>query len=636
MKLITKPIKKGTVIEQKTSSKAAMLGTLVLSGVIALTATGCTAEVKLADGTPVGNVVINDSAIPTNVSINQQGTNADVIADPTVVLPDDDFDQNDEPVKSEETDAEKPSNTEPVTEETTAAPTATPAATEAPAETTPKATEEKKPGAIASVKNGSILKMRDGNDAVKYTYNEGWGYIFFYTLKSGRVWIQVEDHGFELPIRDTELGVCEAFLLKKEGQAYLYISAMHGADRCEINVYALDDDSVKYVGCYENLYTNEILSVDSFSCYEHYGRNYMFVMHGYYKVGNNGMPVLANNVHSLYNTAPSRIRAAYRGQVMRDGKLTGETTIINSGDVVKLVGTDLENYIDVALYNGTFIRLNCKNYFEKFSKSKNIVTDTIFCIFEYAKDFDEEKAGTIDAMGDGRGMVFQEISGRRELESAYGSFVVENNIDRQKIQITYNRHAYVLPVHTDNSGLTIGNTFLFKAHGKAFIYVTSCMDGDLRDMNIYEVSNSGIKYVGHHEGMYLMTGTTNPDELICHENDGGNGLMHITRYYKVSANGMPVIKDTVCFVNLVAEAKASKDLTGYVVKDGKVTNEEYTIKAGDRVNFSEFNEVTYMDITDETTGVTVRISSEPLLNEYYDQNDNHWVYKALLSFIEPV
>ena len=98
---------------------------------------------------------------------------------------------------------------------------------------------------------------------------------------------------------------------------------MHGGDICETNVYSLDDESVKYVGCYENLYTDSIESIDSFSCYEHCGRNYMFVMHGYYKVGNNGMPVLANNVHSLYNTSPSRIKVDYSGQAVRNGKIQG-------------------------------------------------------------------------------------------------------------------------------------------------------------------------------------------------------------------------------------------------------------------------------------------------------------------------
>ena len=613
MKFIAKPIKRGRITESA-------LAAVILTGAIAVTASGCTAEIKLADGTPIGSVVINDEALASGVTVNQQGVNADVITDPTVVLPDDNFDENTDTKESD-------------IPETTpaAAETETPMTTDAPAETTPKATENKN-AALDSVKDGSVLKLRDGNDGVKFTYNEGWGYVFHHPYTTGRVWVQVEDKGFALPIKNSELGVSESFLLKKNGQVYLYISAMHGGDICEINVYSLEYGSINYVGCYDGLYTNEINSVDSFSCYEHYGRNYMFTLNGYFKVGNDGMPVLANNCRSIYNTSPSRIKADYRGQIIRDGKLTNESKIINKGDVVELVKTDLESFIDVKMHDGTVLRLDCTKYFNE--ADKNNKANGIFSLFEIAKDFDEEKAGTVNAMADGRVMVFQANDKKRTLDSAYGSFVVENNIDSQKIQITYNRHAYVLPVHTDNSGLRIGSTFLIKTNGKAFIYVTSCMDGDLRDINVYEVNDSSIRFVGHHEGMYIHCNMTSADRFLCYENDGMNGMMSISRYYKASANGMPVIADTTCYVKLSVKVKASNDITGYVVKAGKATNEKYTIKAGDQISFTEFNEVTYFDITDSKTGIVVRVSSEPLLNEYYDDKDNHWVYKALLSLVE--
>ena len=613
MKAITKPIKRGRITESA-------LAAVILTGAIAVTASGCTAEIKLADGTPIGSVVINDEALASGVTVNQQGVNADVITDPTVVLPDDNFDENTDTKESD-------------IPETTpaAAETETPKTTDAPVETTPQATENKNV-ALDSVKEGSVLKLRDGNDGVKFTDNEGWGYVFHHPYTTGRVWVQVEDKGFALPIKNSELGVSESFLLKKNGQVYLYISAMHGGDICEINVYSLEYGSINYVGCYDGLYTNEINSVDSFSCYEHYGRNYMFTLNGYFKVGNDGMPVLANNCRSIYNTSPSRIKFDFRGQIEIGGKLTNETKIINKGDVVELIRTDLENYIDVAMCDGTVLRLDCKKYFSE--ADKNNKANGIFSLFEIAKDFDEEKAGTVNAMADGRVMVFQANGKKRTLDSAYGSFVVENNIDSQKIQITYNRHAYVLPVHTDNSGLRIGSTFLIKTNGKAFIYVTSCMDGDLRDINVYEVNDSSIKFVGHHEGMYIHCNMTSADRFLCYENDGMNGMMSITRYYKASANGMPVIADTTCYVKLSVKVKASKDITGYVVKAGKATNEKYTIKAGDQISFTEFNEVTYFDITDSKTGIVVRVSSEPLLNEYYDDKDNHWVYRALLSLVE--
>lgn len=618
MKFIAKPIKRGRITESA-------LAAVILSGAIAVTASGCTAEIKMADGTPIGSVVINDEALASGITVNQQGANADVITDPSVVLPDDNFDDEPElPADTKESDIPE---TTPAANETEPAKT-----TEAPAETTPKTTETQKTDALDSVKDGSVLKLRDGNDGVKFTYNEGWGYVFHHPSTTGRVWVQVEDKGFVLPIKNSELGVSESFLLKKNGQVYLYISAMHGGDNCEINVYSLEYGSINYVGCYEGLYASEINSVDLFSCYEHYGRNYMFRLHGFFKVGNDGMPVLANNIRSIYNTSPSRIKFDYRGQIIRDGKLTNESKIINKGDVVELIKTDLESFIDVKMQDGTVLRLGCTKYFSE--ADKNNKANAIFSLFEIAKDFDEEKAGTVNAMGNGRVMVFQANDKKRTLDSAYGSFVVENNIDSQKIQITYNRHAYVLPVHTDNSGLRIGSTFLIKTNGKAFIYVTSCMDGDLCDINVYEVNDSSIRFVGHHEGMYIHCNMTSTDKFLCYENDGMNGVMSITRYYKASANGMPVIADTTCYVKLSVKVKASKDITGYVVKGGKATNEKYTIKAGDQISFTEFNEVTYFDITDSKTGTIVRISSEPLLNEYYDDKDNHWVYKALLSLVE--
>jgi hypothetical protein len=619
MKAITKPIKRGRITESA-------LAAVILTGAIAVTASGCTAEIKLADGTPIGSVVINDEALASGITVNQQGVNADVITDPTVVLPDDNFDDEPEFTAADTKESDIPETT-PAANETEPVKT-----TEAPAETTPKATETPKTVALDSVKDGSVLKLRDGNDGVKFTYNEGWGYVFHHPYTTGRVWVQVEDKGFALPIKNSELGVSESFLLKKNGQVYLYITAMHGGDICEINVYSLEYNSINYVGCYDGLYTNEINSVDSFSCYEHYGRNYMFTLNGYFKVGNDGMPVLANSCRSIYNTSPSRIKFDFRGRIERDGKVTGETKIINKGDVVKLLKTDLESYIDVAMQDGTVLRLDCTKYFNE--ADKNNKANAIFSLFEIAKDFDEEKAGTVNAMADGRVMVFQANDKKRTLDSAYGSFVVENNIDSQKIQITYNRHAYVLPVHTDNSGLRIGSTFLVKTNGKAFIYVTSCMDGDLRDINVYEVNDSSIKFVGHHKGMYIHCNMTSADRFLCYENDGMNGMMSISRYYKASANGMPVIADTTCYVKLSTKVKASKDITGYVVKAGKATNEKYTIKAGDQISFTEFNEVTYFDITDSKTGIVVRVSSEPLLNEYYDDKDNHWVYRALLSLVE--
>ena len=60
MKLVTKPIRKATVTESKTITGAACIASVLLTGAVALTATGCTTEVK-ADGITVENLIVSGS-----------------------------------------------------------------------------------------------------------------------------------------------------------------------------------------------------------------------------------------------------------------------------------------------------------------------------------------------------------------------------------------------------------------------------------------------------------------------------------------------------------------------------------------------------------------------------------------------
>ena len=114
MKFIANPIKRGRI-------NGSALAAVILSSAIAVTASGCTAEIKMADGTPVGTVVINDEALASGISINQQGVNADVITDPGIQLPNDDFDADITPsvsVPEESKETEEPEVTEPTAAET--------------------------------------------------------------------------------------------------------------------------------------------------------------------------------------------------------------------------------------------------------------------------------------------------------------------------------------------------------------------------------------------------------------------------------------------------------------------------------------------------------------------------------------
>ena len=48
----------------------------------------------------------------------------------------------------------------------------------------------------------------------------------------------------------------------------------------------------------------------------------------------------------------------------------------------------------------------------------------------------------------------------------------------------------------------------------------------------------------------------------------------------------------------------------------------------------ELDEVDHIDFKD-SEGNIVRVDFVPLLNEYYDMNDYHWMYKAVMTMVEP-
>ena len=178
------------------------------------------------------------------------------------------------------------------------------------------------------------------------------------------------------------------------------------------------------------------------------------------------------------------------------------------------------------------------------------------------------------------------------------------------------------------------NASLIKANGKAYIYINTLLKDNSFDVSVYEVSDSDIKYNGHCTGIALPVDIKDPYRFNCSIINGDDLTISLSRDFKVaSKTGLPVVADYMCRVKALKDVKAARDITGYIVRNGKVTTETMTIKAGDPVSPGELNEVSYFDIKDINSGNVVRVDFEPLLNEYYAMNDERWVYRAILSLI---
>ena len=634
MKPIVTPIKKGT-----NTSKIAALGSMILAGAIAISATGCTVDIKSADGTPLGSVVVNgDQAEAIVNGINVNPANADIVNNPAeVTLPDDDFET--EPTETEEDKL-------PATTGYTGENDNDDGSSNKPTPTTvpvyygendagPDATYPDMGTAIRDLKEGTVLNFKEEGSSSRYSLN-AQGINLTLSASKGMIEVVSTHNGQKVysygEIKNDNLSVCSAALFKKNGKAYLYVSAMHGGDICETNVYQITDTTFNYIGCYDFIYIGEMTTPDRFSCYEHHGRNYLFFIHRYYKVTDNGMPAPADDICYLYNSSPAKLKFDTSGWIIKDGKVTEQQRVLKKDDVFDFIKTDLENYIDVKSQTGTEYRIYCKSSFTPEKEKAN----GIFFLFEADRDYDEIGRANASALKNGMVFSFDIYETCQELDCVGGKYKFYPNASDEHIDIEYNGVTFTLPVKHDSLGVRLGASWLLKTNGKAYLYITSLLTGDNCAINVYEVTDNSVKYVGSHEGLRVYGKLKDPAKFYCHEYDGMNGIVSIQRNYKVSANGMPVIADYMCYVEVPSgvKPKASKDITGYVVKDGKATSEKFTIKMDDYIKPIEFNEVSYIDIKDEASGKVIRVDFEPLLNEYYDQKSNGWVYKAVLSLIK--
>ena len=246
-----------------------------------------------------------------------------------------------------------------------------------------------------------------------------------------------------------------------------------------------------------------------------------------------------------------------------------------------------------------------------------------------------QKRGSVNNLKDGSAAALTWSNDGCTLEGDYGDIVIARNQDAKKINITYNERLYTLSINNDSSMVVFaGASFLVKSGGKAYIYLTTILNAGTYDVNVYEISDSNVQYKGHKKGV-MLPGTISDTRSFKCGIDGGDNDMYITRNYRIApATGLPVNDGYMCSIKVYKQHKASKDITGYVVKNGKATSEQMTIKEGEICTPVELNDVEYIDIKD-ADGNIIRADFVPLLEEYYDVVDETWVYKAVRSLVKP-
>lgn len=235
-------------------------------------------------------------------------------------------------------------------------------------------------------------------------------------------------------------------------------------------------------------------------------------------------------------------------------------------------------------------------------------------------------------LSDGTAMQFDSYGDGLELKGACDATLLiyypySQNYQDPSVTITISFLDWDLPV---SGGHYLTDAYLLKTDGRIFIYLEACQAGKIA-LNVYEITDDGIVYVGRDDDLILST-VKDPKQFWCYDNCGLGGL-EIERYYKVSNTGMPVPANNEANIYAVQQI-TTKALTGYVVENGKATSQQMTFEEGELVTPVFVNEVEYFELKN-MKGDTIRVDFEDALNQYYDQNDFRWVYRAIMSMIEP-
>ena len=628
MKLITKPIQKGTN-ESKSSFKASALATAVLAGTIALTASGCTAEIKTADGKSIGTVVINGEeaeALASGITINQMNpvdsTEPANVSVPDVFTNETKETENTTEESSEPTVSVENKETEPAatTQETTA--TATPTATSTPVPT--KADTNAKPS-LNNIKEGEVIKLTENKNG-NFSASGVFGNISVNHTDNSDVAFYYNDHAFIGSVSSVKWS--DVYLFKNNGKTFIYIEVVRGCMNNELNIYEVSDTYVKNGGVVRDFCLSIFSNTKSFKGYDGGPSSGYVLAERMFKVSDSGKPVPADN-YSYLGTDKVYATKTMTGYIVRDGKATSEKVTIYSGEPVEPKALNEVEYIDFK-YGTDIVRVDftneCCTYYDQndyrwiFKAVNSMVSPA------YAKP-------SVRFLGEGAVYEFNSADHYRSLWASgkYGDFYIENH-GNQSVKITYNTESYILPVDNSVEKLALNRAYLFKSNGVTYIYLNATK-GYKTTLYYFVVDGSEVRSYGSDGGL-LIRWMKDLKTIACYEINGKNETISISRNYKVGADGRLVIADTKLELAAWVKVKATQDMEGYVVADGKATSEKVTIKAGDIVTPVECDEVDHIDFKDQS-GRTIRVDFAPLLNEYYDQNDCRWTYRAIMSLVTP-
>ena len=207
------------------------------------------------------------------------------------------------------------------------------------------------------------------------------------SVNEGKIVITVDDKSYELDVSSdwtgTRLG--KTYLLKSNGNTYIYVISHLEGDRTDINVYKVGNDGVSYVTSVEKLYIFSDMNYPwEFLC-EHYGEmNGALTFYQYYTVGSDGTPVPSED--PIYVTScveQTTLSEERTGKLEVYGQVTDQEVTVSADELIRPSETDFKTYIVVMDKDGNFIKFDCVDWFASFEDSDIGHKEAVYKFFDY-------------------------------------------------------------------------------------------------------------------------------------------------------------------------------------------------------------------------------------------------------------
>jgi hypothetical protein len=246
-----------------------------------------------------------------------------------------------------------------------------------------------------------------------------------------------------------------------------------------------------------------------------------------------------------------------------------------------------------------------------------------------------ETKPSITEMQEGTIFTFDGKFRNPQLDCMYGSFDITASAS-DRIKVIYNGKVYELSVKNSFPSMYLNTAYLAKVDGEVYLYVALTREigsSVACDLDVYRVTDDSITFVGVCEGL-IVRSVTSTNEIFCYEDIPYGSYFSLSRNYRMCSGGLMEPSDNVCELFPITSLTVTKPVTGFVVRDGRVTDEEKTIFAGELAIPVYVNVSEYIDIKDYE-GNIIRVDFVNEYNTYYSADNPRWVYSALDSLFIP-